>query len=198
MSLTHATIFFRLNLGKSLQYLKKEEAKKNIQLLSNVGNGKIAKLRCCFRIQFELYTFFSFWKGLLTIVFLFSPTFSIGSSEAFVYFQYQFIFMIFFPLFYTFRRYTVCFKARHYIFFGVSWYIIHARSRCKHSILRYEPGSWFGHSIEHLTYPFHSMTFKSNEQLASVTVTFTSPSTVLWNRTSERWKLGYWDFISVK
>lgn len=103
-----------------------------------------------------------------------------------------------FFLFYTFRRYTVCFKARYYIFFGVSWYIIHARSRCKHSILRYEPGSWFGHSIEHLTYPFHSMTFKSNEQLASVTVTFTSPSTVLWNRTSERWKLGYWEFISVK
>lgn len=176
----------------------KKKRQKNIQLLSNVGNGKIAKLRCCFRIQFELYTFFFILKRTSHNCFSLFAYFFNWIIRSFRLLSISVYFYDFFPLFYTFRRYTVCFKARYYIFFGVSWYIIHARSRCKHSILRYEPGSWFGHSIEHLTYPFHSMTFKSNEQLASVTVTFTSPSTVLWNRTSERWKLGYWDFISVK
>lgn len=105
--------FFPIESREKSAILEKRRGKKKHSIIIQCWKWKNCQVTLLLPHSIRVVHFFSFWKGLLTIVFLFSPTFSIGSSEAFVYFQYQFIFMIFFPLFYTFRRYTVCFKARH-------------------------------------------------------------------------------------
>lgn len=88
--------FFPIESREKSATLEKRRGKKTFNYYPMLEMEKLPSYVVASAFNSSCTLFFSFWKGLLTIVFLFSPTFSIGSSEAFVYFQYQFIFMIFF------------------------------------------------------------------------------------------------------